>query len=97
MALKSLILCVVALAGCTTTGELDTRVQQAAQARGEASARPPVLVLPAACTALVERVKVGDEPWVIHSWRWNVSADNRDQQARDCQAWADDHNKRVIQ
>ena len=33
------------------------------------------IVLPAACTALMDRVKVRDEPWVIFVWRWNVAAD----------------------
>lgn len=42
--------------------------------------------LPASCTALMERVKprVG-EAWVIFARRWEIVADNRDQQARDCQ------------
>lgn len=97
MALKALILCVAVLAGCTSTDEVEMRARQAAHAQGEASARRPVLVVPAACTALVDRVQVREEPWVIHSWRWNVSADNRDQQARDCQAWADDYNRRIAQ
>lgn len=98
MAFRALILIALALlAGCQSSKELNARVQQAAQAQGAAMARQPVLVLPATCTALMERVKLRDEPWVIHSWRWNVAADNRDQLARDCQAWADDYNKRVSQ
>lgn len=102
MAFRALILAAVALClmsfkGCQTTAELNTRVQTAAKANGEASARRPILVLPAACTALMERVKVRDEQWVIFTWRWNVAADNRDQLARDCQTWADDYNKRISQ
>lgn len=98
MAFRALILIAVALlAGCQSSKELNTRVQRAAQAQGEAMARQPVLVLPAACTALMERVKLRDEPWVIHSWRWNVAADNRDQLVRDCQSWADDYNRRISQ
>lgn len=92
MALKALILCAVTLVGCAST---NARVQQAGQVHGAAMARQPVLILPAACTALMDRVKVRDEPWVIHSWRWNVAADGRDQLAKDCQSWADDYNKRV--
>lgn len=47
---------------------------------------PPKPELPASCTALMERVKprVG-EAWVIFARRWEIVADNRDQQARDCQ------------
>lgn len=102
MAFRALILaavslCLMSFKGCQTTAELNTRVQQAAQAQGAAMARQPVLVLPAACTAVMDRVKVRDEPWVVHSFRWNVAADNRDQLARDCQAWADDYNKRIAQ
>lgn len=100
MAFRALILVAAALIlmsfkGCQTTAEINTRVQQAAQAQGAAIARQPVLVLPAACTAVMERVKVRDEPWVVHSSRWNVAADNRDRLARDCQSWADDYNSRL--
>lgn len=95
MAIRALILiAAIALTGCQSDKE---RLKAASVVKGETAARHPVLVLPAACTALIERVKLRDEPWVIHSWRWNVAADNRDQLARDCQAWADDFNKRIAQ
>ena len=95
MAIRALILiAAIALTGCQTNKE---RLKAASVVKGETAARHPVLVLPAACTALMERVKLRDEPWVIHSFRWNVAADNRDQLARDCQAWADDFNKRIAQ
>ena len=99
MAIRALILAAAALflmsfTGCQTTGE---RLKAASVVKGETAARQPVLVLPAACTAVIDRVKLRDEPWVIHSWRWNVAADNRDQLARDCQAWADDYNRRTAQ
>lgn len=93
-ALVALIPFAFILTGCQTLN-LSKRVEQAAQTQGKASARLPRLVLPAACTALTERVKVRDEAWVIHTYRWNVAADNRDQLAKDCQAWADDWNKRL--
>lgn len=93
MAIRSLILiAAITLTGCQTNGQ---RLKAASVAKGETAARQPVLVLPAACTALMERVKLRDEPWVVHSFRWNVAADNRDQLARDCQAWADDYNQRL--
>lgn len=95
MAIRALILiAAIALTGCQTDKE---RLKDASVAKGETAARQPVLVLPAACTAVMERVKVRDEPWVVHSFRWNVAADNRDQLARDCQSWADDYNKRIAQ
>ncbi|MND34750.1 hypothetical protein D3C80_253720 [compost metagenome] len=95
MAIRTLILiAAIALTGCQSDKE---RLKSASVVKGETAARQPVLVLPAACTALIERVKLRDEPWVIHSWRWNVAADNRDQLARDCQAWVDDFNKRIAQ
>lgn len=95
MAIRALILiAAIALTGCQTNKE---RLKAASVVKGETAARQPVLVLPAACTAVMERVKVRDEPWVVHSFRWNVAADNRDQSARDCQAWADDFNKRIAQ
>ncbi|MNE07006.1 hypothetical protein D3C87_1357480 [compost metagenome] len=95
MAIRALILiAAIALTGCQSNKE---RLKAASVAKGETAARKPVLVLPAACTAVMERVKLRDEPWVIHSWRWNVAADNRDQLARDCQAWVDDFNKRIAQ
>lgn len=95
MAIRALILiAAIALTGCQTNKE---RLKAASVVKGETAARQPVLVLPAACTAVMERVKVRDEPWVVHSFRWNVAADNRDQLARDCQAWADDFNKRIAQ
>jgi hypothetical protein len=48
---------------------------------------PPKPDLPASCTALMERVKprVG-EAWVIFARRWEIVADNRDQQTADCKA-----------
>ncbi|KAA3504583.1 hypothetical protein DXM27_05050 [Rhizobium rhizogenes] len=95
MAIRALILiAAIALTGCQTDRE---RLKAASVTKGETAARQPVLVLPAACTARMERVKLRDEPWVIHSWRWNVAANNRDQLSRDCQAWADDYNKRIAQ
>lgn len=95
MAIRALILiAAIALTGCQTNKE---RLKAASVVKGETAARRPALVLPAACTAVMERVKLRDEPWVIHSWRWNVAADNRDQLARDCQSWADDYNKRIAQ
>ncbi|QIB38113.1 hypothetical protein G3A56_09030 [Rhizobium oryzihabitans] len=95
MAIRALILiAAIALTGCQTDKE---RLKAASVVKGENAARQPVLVLPAACTALMERVKLRDEPWVVHSFRWNVAADNRDQLARDCQAWADDYNRRIAQ
>lgn len=92
-----LIAVIVSLSACKTTSSIDTRTQQAAQAQGQASARIPPIVLPEACTALTERVKVRGEPWVVHVWRREVAADNRDRLARDCQAWADDYNKGLPQ
>lgn len=95
MAIRALILiAAIALTGCQTD---KARLKAASVVKGETAARKPVLVLPTACTTLMERVKLRDEPWVIHSWRWNVAADNRDQLARDCQAWADDYNRRIAQ
>lgn len=84
----------VLLVGCQTDKE---RLKAASVVQGETRARQPVLILPAACTSLMDRVKLRDEPWVLHSWRWNVAADNRDQLAKDCQSWADDFNKRIAQ
>lgn len=95
MAIRTLsLIAAIALTGCQTDQE---RLKAASVVKGEAAARQPVLVLPAACTALMDRVKVRDEPWVIHSWRWTVAADGRDRLARDCQTWADDYNKRISQ
>lgn len=95
MAIRALILiAAITLTGCQTDKE---RLKAASVVKGQTVARQPVLVLPAACTAVMDRVKLRDEPWVIHSWRWNVAADNRDQLARDCQAWASDYNKRIAQ
>lgn len=95
MAIRALILiAAIALTGCQTNKE---RLKAASVVKGETAARHPVLVLPAACTALMERVRLRDEPWVIHSFRWNVAANNRDQLARDCQSWADDYNRRIAQ
>lgn len=90
---KALILLAALLAGCTTTDDSGKRVSAAAVTQGHSKAEQPKLVLPPACTALVERVKLRDEPWVVFRFRWEVTADNRDQLARDCQAWADDYNK----
>lgn len=97
MAFRTLILataalCLMGFKGCQTTAELNTRVQQAAQAQGAAMARQPAIALPAACTALMDRVKVRDEPWVIFAWRWNVAADDRDRKAKDCAAWEKNYN-----
>ncbi|MES5044092.1 hypothetical protein ABVB72_02295 [Rhizobium nepotum] len=96
MAIRPLILMAIAvlLVGCQTDKE---RLKATSVVQGETRARQPVLILPAACTALMDRVKLRDEPWVLHSWRWNVAADNRDQLAKDCQSWADDFNKRIAQ
>lgn len=93
MATKALILLAGVLAGCATTDDTGKRVSAAAVTQGEAKAERPKLILPEACTALVERVKLRDEPWVVFRFRWEVSADNRDHLAKDCQAWADDYNK----
>jgi hypothetical protein len=90
---KALILFAALLAGCATFDNTGKRVSAAAVTQGQAKAERPKLVLPPACTALVERVKLRDEPWVVFRFRWEVSADNRDQMARDCQAWAEDYNK----
>lgn len=90
---KALILAAALLAGCATTDDTSKRVAAAAVMQGEATAERPKLVLPDACKAHVERVPIRDEPWVIHDWRWNVSADNRDRQADDCAAYETDYNR----
>lgn len=93
MVAKALILIPLALllVACQTTEKL---LNAAATAKGQAAAQIPPIVLPEACVAKVERVKLRDEPWVIFKFRWEVSADNRDRKADDCQAWADDLNRR---
>jgi hypothetical protein len=63
----------------------------------QTKAQPPKLALPAACTAKVDRVPIAEEPWVIHDWRWQVSADNSDRKADDCAAWGEDYNRRLVE
>jgi len=93
METKALIVLAALLAGCTTSDDTGKRVSAAAVTRGQAMAERPKLNLPEACFAHVERVPIRDEPWVIHNWRWNVSADNRDRQGDDCRAYQEDYNK----
>jgi hypothetical protein len=101
MAIKALILIPFGLmlcgASCQTVDKAaEARLTIAATVKGQAAARPPKLVLPDACKAKVERVADSDEPWVIHNWRWEVSADNRDQKADDCGAYEVDYNRRLV-
>ncbi|MFK0330721.1 hypothetical protein ACIQUB_06315 [Rhizobium sp. NPDC090275] len=88
------------LVGCQTASDdakAQIRLNAAAVAVGQTKAQPPKLVLPGSCTAKVDRVVDADEPWVIHNWRWQVSADDRDRKAVDCGAWAEDYNRRLAE
>ncbi|MGN7292353.1 hypothetical protein [Rhizobium sp. SAFR-030] len=84
-----------ALVSCQSTDDAArVRLQAAATVGGQSAAKPPPIVLPAACTDHMEKVKLRDEPWVIFKFRWEVAAKNRDDQADDCRAWGDDLNRR---
>lgn len=93
MVRKALILLPIALTlmgarGCQT---IEQRASEAAAAKGEAQASIPFPDLPPACTAKMERVRPKPgEPRVITLKRWDVVANNRDQQAEDCRAWGQD-------
>ncbi|MGV2099068.1 hypothetical protein [Rhizobium sp. 21-4511-3d] len=90
MAVKTLILIPIVLLlasakGCQT---LDAQLNEAAVTTGQTQAHFDFPDLPDACTAKVERVipKVGEKVRWTQS-RWEITADNRDQLAADCDAW----------
>jgi hypothetical protein len=90
MAVKALILIPVTLLllsakGCQT---LEAQLTEAAVTTGQTQAHFDFPDLPEACTAHVERVipKVGEKVrWT--QGRWEITADNRDALADDCDAW----------
>ncbi|KAA3527036.1 hypothetical protein GOZ96_04660 [Agrobacterium vitis] len=93
MAKTALILLCLALASCTTTQQ---RLTAASKAKGEAQAQTTLPSLPEACTALVERVypKLGEKVrWTQK--RWEITAENRDQLAKDCGSWWEEYRTRV--
>lgn len=75
------------LAGCATD---DTSGAYSSATAAAAIAAQPANPIPIdkACTAHMGRVvpKVG-EAWPVVQKRWEIIADNRDQQADDCAAW----------
>ncbi len=82
----SLIL-MLALAGCATDGT--SQAYSSAKVAAAVAAKPSSPIpMPDACKAHVDRVspRVG-EPWPVVQKRWEIVADNRDQQADDCAAW----------
>ncbi|QRM43970.1 hypothetical protein [Rhizobium sp. BG4] len=87
MAVKTLTLVSIALlvAGCQSVTK---QINEAATTTGQTQAHFDFPDLPDACTAKVERVipKVGEKVRWTQS-RWEITADNRDQLAADCDAW----------
>jgi starvation-inducible outer membrane lipoprotein len=87
MALKALTLVSVALllSSCET---LTKQLERAAVTTGQTQAHFDFPDLPDACIAKVQRVipKVGEKVRWTQS-RWEITADNRDQLAADCDAW----------
>jgi len=97
MAPKSLIVMVAVLGAIGASGKAcqttQDRLSSAVATEALAKVRPPPIKLPQACTAKMGRVypKLG-EAHVITQKRWEFSADNRDRQAENCQAWEDQYN-----
>ncbi len=98
MAIRPLIVAaaLLSLVGCATTQSGAYRSARVA----EALASAPIILpakLPDACTAKIGRVVVSTrEAWVSIIKRWEIVADNRNQQADDCAEWWDDYRSGLV-
>lgn len=92
MVRKPLILTsLLLLTGCAATASDAYRGAKVAEALASAPLTLPE-ALPDACTAKIGRVAVTrHEAWVSIIKRWEIVAENRNQQAYDCAEWWDDY------
>lgn len=87
------IVTVAALSGCASQ---NTRIATAAEGQARASAQLALPEsLPATCTAKIGAVRVGDEPFVATIKRYQILAENRNDQTDACVAWWGNFRKEV--